>query len=30
MMLVGEKPPYKIHLTVGDPDAGRGMEFEKK
>jgi hypothetical protein len=30
MMLVGEKSPYKIHLIVGDPDAGRGMEFEKK
>jgi hypothetical protein len=30
MMLVGEKPPYKIHLTVGDPDAGKGMEFERK
>lgn len=30
MMLVGEKPPYKIHLIVGDADAGRGMEFEKK
>src|ERR1051325_11230519 len=23
MMLIGEKPPYKIHLIVGDPDNGR-------
>lgn len=30
MMLVGEKPPYKIHLALGDPDSGRSMEFEKK
>lgn len=29
MMLVGEKPPYKIHLIVGDPDAGKGMQFER-
>ncbi len=29
MMLIGEKPPYKIHLTVGDPDAGVGMQFVK-
>lgn len=29
MMLIGEKPPYKIHLIIGDPDEGRGMEFEK-
>ena len=29
MMLVGQNPPYKIHLIVGDPDDGRGMEFER-
>ncbi len=28
-MLVGERPPYKIHLTVGDPDEGRAMQFER-
>ena len=28
-MLLGEKPPYKIHLIVGDPDEGKGMTFEK-
>jgi hypothetical protein len=25
--LVGERPPYKIHLTLGDPDDGQAMEF---
>jgi hypothetical protein len=30
MMLAGEKPSYKIHVIVGDADAGRGMEFGKK
>jgi len=30
MFLVGEKPPYKIHLTIGDPDAGRALHFERK
>jgi hypothetical protein len=29
MMLIGEKPPYKIYLNVGDPDDGRGMQFER-
>jgi hypothetical protein len=29
MKLIGEKPPYKIYLTVGDPDEGRGMHFER-
>ena len=29
MMLIGEKPPYKIYLDVGDPDAGKGMKFER-
>ena len=28
-MLVGERPPYKIHLTIGDPDDGRAMQFER-
>jgi len=27
LFLIGEKPPYKIHLIVGDPDEGRGMDF---
>ena len=27
LFLIGEKPPYKIHLTVVDPDSGRGMDF---
>lgn len=27
--LVGNKPPYKIHLTIGDPDSGDAMQFER-
>jgi hypothetical protein len=30
MMLRGEKPPYMLHLMVGDPDSGEGLEFEKR
>jgi len=29
MMLVGQKPPYSIYLTVGDPDEAKGMLFER-
>jgi hypothetical protein len=29
LRLIGEAPPYTIHLHVGDPDAGRGMDFVK-
>lgn len=28
-MLVGQRPPYKILIHVGDPDGGRVMLFEK-
>jgi hypothetical protein len=28
--LVGEKPPYLVHLTIGDPDAGNAMQFQKR
>ncbi|MFZ4766873.1 MAG: hypothetical protein ACOYMN_18125 [Roseimicrobium sp.] len=27
--LVGENPPYIIHFTVGDPDAGIGLQYQK-
>jgi hypothetical protein len=27
--LIGEKPPYKIHIYVGDPDSDRFMIFER-
>jgi hypothetical protein len=27
LLLIGEKPPYTIHLIIGDPDQGRGMDF---
>ena len=29
MRLVGQKPPYLLNLTVGDPDAGTAMQFEE-
>jgi len=29
LMLYGSKPPYKLHVTIGDPDAGDAMQFEK-
>ncbi|MES2308383.1 MAG: hypothetical protein V4507_05940 [Verrucomicrobiota bacterium] len=28
--LLGQKPPYRIHIYVGDPDSGHVMLFEKK
>jgi len=27
--LYGDKPPYKLHLTLGDPDTGDAVQFEK-
>jgi hypothetical protein len=27
VFLIGEKAPYKIHIILGDPDGGRGMDF---
>ena len=29
MMLVGDKPPYMIHFSVGDPETGDTMRFHK-
>lgn len=29
-MLVGEKPPYLVHMTIGDPDMGKAMQFQKQ
>ena len=28
--LYGRKPPYKLHITIGDPDAGDAVQFEKR
>ena len=28
--LVGEKPPYLVHMTIGDPDMGNAMQFQKQ
>ena len=30
LMLHGKKPPYKLHITMGDPDAGDAVQFEKQ
>ena len=28
--LYGKKPPYKLHMTIGDPDSGDAVQFEKQ
>ena len=30
LMLYGDKPPYKLHVTIGDPDSGDVVQFEKR
>ena len=30
VMLYGKKPPYKLHITIGDPDSGDAVQFEKQ
>jgi hypothetical protein len=27
--LIGEQPPYKLHITLGDPDLGKALQFKK-
>jgi hypothetical protein len=27
--LYGGKPPYKLHITIGDPDSGDAVQLEK-
>lgn len=29
VLLLGQKPPYRLYLTVGDPDSDTGVEFQK-
>jgi hypothetical protein len=29
LMLYGKNPPYKLHITIGDPDSGDAVQFEK-
>jgi hypothetical protein len=29
LMLYGKKPPYKLHITIGDPDSGDVLQFER-
>jgi hypothetical protein len=28
--LYGDKPPYRLHLTIGDPDSGDAIQFERR
>ncbi|HVT98423.1 MAG TPA: hypothetical protein VHE33_13030 [Acidobacteriaceae bacterium] len=28
--LYGKKPPYKLHVTIGDPDSGDAVQFERR
>jgi hypothetical protein len=30
LMLYGNKSPYKLHITIGDPDSGDAVQFEKQ
>jgi hypothetical protein len=30
LMLYGKKSPYKLHVTIGDPDHGDAVQFEKQ
>jgi hypothetical protein len=30
LMLYGQKSPYKLHITIGDPDSGDAVQFEKQ
>ena len=30
LMLYGKSPPYKLHVTIGDPDSGDAVQFEKQ
>ena len=29
LKLYGRKPPYKLHVTIGDPDSGDAVQFER-
>ena len=28
--LYGDKPPYRLHVTIGDPDSGDAVQFERR
>ncbi len=28
--LYGERPPYRLHVTIGDPDSGYAVQFERR
>jgi hypothetical protein len=29
LFLYGAKPPYRLHVTIGDPDSGNAVQFER-
>ena len=29
LMLYGKRPPYKFHITIGDPDSGDAIQFQR-
>ena len=28
--LYGKRPPYRLHVTIGDPDSGDAVQFERR
>ncbi len=28
--LYGERPPYRLHVTIGDPDSGNAVQFARR
>lgn len=28
--LYGDKPPYRLHVTIGDPDSGDAVQYERR
>lgn len=29
VMIIGDDPPYTLHITLGDPDSGEALQFKK-
>ena len=30
LFVYGKEPPYRLHITIGDPDSGDAIQFEKR
>ena len=30
LMLYGKESPYRLHVTIGDPDSGDAVQFERR